>query len=165
MPTLSQGAAEVVVDRGSDYQPATRLLHLATWVTNQAAQRAFQMSSAALDAAGSHTRDYALLASLVELGPGSQAELSRRTGIDRSDVVPALNAMEARGEVKRAVDPHDRRRNVVTVTPKGRRALDRLDVLLANVQDEFLAVLSAADRRKLLALLRRVARLPALGRS
>jgi MarR family transcriptional regulator, lower aerobic nicotinate degradation pathway regulator len=165
MTTPSQSAAQLADGRGSDYQPATRLLHLATWVTNQAAQRAFQMSSSALEAEASHTRNYALLANLVEFGPGSQAELSRRTGIDRSDVVPALNAMEARGEVKRTVNPHDRRRNTVTVTTKGRRNLNHLDAVLAKVQDEFLMSLSATDRRKLLALLRSVARLPALDRS
>src|SRR5688572_22039720 len=34
---------------------------------------------------------YAVLASLQEFGPGSQATLSRRTGIYRSDMVGVLN--------------------------------------------------------------------------
>jgi MarR family transcriptional regulator, lower aerobic nicotinate degradation pathway regulator len=160
MSTQRQTGSLEVDRRGDDYRPATRLLHLATWVTNQAAMRAFQMSSSALEAESSHTRDYALLANLVELGPGSQIELSRRTGINGSDVVPALNDMEARGEVARAVDPADRRRNVVTATDHGRDRLAHLDAVLATVQDEYLAVLTASEQRRLLTLLRRVARLP-----
>jgi DNA-binding MarR family transcriptional regulator len=160
MNTHGQTATQDVDRRENDYRPATRLLHLATWVTNQAAMHAFRMSSSALGNESSHTRDYALLANLVEFGPGSQAELSRRTGIDRSDVVPSLNAMETRGEIQRAIDPADRRRNVVTATDHGRNRLHHLDAVLAVVQDQFLAVLTASEQQTLLALLRRIARLP-----
>src|SRR3954451_11633255 len=59
---------------------------------------------------------YAVLASLREYGPGSQATLSRRTGIYRSDMVGVLNELAERGLVERAPDPGDRRRNVITIT-------------------------------------------------
>ncbi len=57
------------------------------------------------------------------------------------------------GEVPR---PFDRRRNVITITPAGRRQLGRLDELLAEIQDELLASLSASHRQQLIQPLSRV---------
>lgn len=48
------------------------------------------------------------------------------------------------------------RRNIVSITPAGSRHLAKLDLLLAGAQDELLAPLSAADRRRLLDLLGRL---------
>jgi MarR family transcriptional regulator, lower aerobic nicotinate degradation pathway regulator len=97
-----------------------------------------------------------LLTVLDEAGPASQAALSRRTTIDRSDMVATVNELLDRGFVKRTVDPTDRRRNIVSITPSGRRELRRLDELVARVQDELLAPLSTADRDRLTGLLTRV---------
>ena len=46
-----------------------------------------------------------LLASLADEGAASQVELSRRTGIDPSDVVAAVKELEARRFVMRHRDP------------------------------------------------------------
>ena len=83
--------------------------------------------------------------------------MSRRTGIDPSDVVAAVNELEARGFLTRRRDPHDARRNVVTLTSGGRKELARLDAVVADIQDRFLAPLSAAERRTLLKLLGKLA--------
>jgi len=83
--------------------------------------------------------------------------LSRRTGIDPSDVVAAVNELEARGFLTRQRDPHDARRNIVTLTSGGRKELARLDAVVADIQDRFLAPLSAAERRTLLKLLGKLA--------
>jgi DNA-binding MarR family transcriptional regulator len=93
---------------------------------------------------------------LEEFGPASQAALGRRTGIDRSDVVAALNDLASRGLIQRSPDPADRRRNVITITPAGRRQLRRLDGVLAGVQDKLLAPLSPAERQQLTRLLVRI---------
>ncbi len=108
---------------------------------------------AAAEARGYH---YRLLAALEEFGPDSQAGLGRRTGIDRSYVVAALNELAEEGLVARARDPEDRRRNIVKITPAGVEQLRRLDGVLAAVQDELLAPLSADERGELARLLRRV---------
>jgi DNA-binding MarR family transcriptional regulator len=62
----------------------------------------------------------AMLAALDEFGPSSQADLGRCTGIDRSDVVAAINAMVERGFVERSPDPSNGRRNIVTITAAGK---------------------------------------------
>ncbi len=76
--------------------------------------------------------------------------------MDRSDVVAALNDLAGDGLVRRAPDPADHRRNVITITPAGGARLQRLDGLLAEVQDALLAPLSAGERGQLTTLLSRV---------
>jgi len=99
---------------------------------------------------------YAVLASLQEYGPGSQATLSRHTGIYRSDMVAVLNELADRDLVERAPDLDDRRRNVITITAQGRRQLRRLDKVLDDLDDELLAPLTAAERDQLVQLLTRL---------
>jgi DNA-binding MarR family transcriptional regulator len=76
--------------------------------------------------------------------------------MDRSDVAAAVSDLAGRGLAARAPDPADRRRNVISITPAGTAHLRRLDELLAGVQDELLAPLSAAERRQLIDLLNRI---------
>ncbi|GAB3935357.1 hypothetical protein GCM10027614_09950 [Micromonospora vulcania] len=90
-----------------------------SWLLNQTASHAGRLVSegfAAHDLRGYHAR---LLAALAEDGPSSQADLGRRCGIDRSDVVAAINDLVGRGFVVRAPDPADRRRNVINLTDAG----------------------------------------------
>ncbi|GAA0611436.1 hypothetical protein GCM10010394_46550 [Streptomyces crystallinus] len=91
---------------------------------------------------------YAVLASLQEYGPDSQATLSRRTGIYRSDMVGVLNELAERDFIERAPDPEDRRRNVITITTQGRQHLRRLDKILDDLHDELLAPLTSAEREQ-----------------
>jgi MarR family transcriptional regulator, lower aerobic nicotinate degradation pathway regulator len=138
-----------------DATPA-RLQAQPTWLLSQASGHAHRLLSEALataDAVGYH---YRLLAALAQFGPASQATLGRRTGIDRSDVVAALNDLAKRGLVDRSPDPADRRRNIVTITPAGTHQLRRLDTVVAGVQDQLLAPLSPAERQQLTRLLARV---------
>jgi DNA-binding MarR family transcriptional regulator len=107
-------------------------------------------------AAGVRGYHYRLLAALEEFGPASQATLGRRTSVDRSDVVAALNELADRGLVERSPDPDDRRRNVITITAAGRKELKALDKVLDGMQEKLLAPLSAPERKKLVELLTRL---------
>jgi MarR family transcriptional regulator, lower aerobic nicotinate degradation pathway regulator len=133
-----------------------RLRALPTWLTNQAALAASRLVSAGLAGAGVRRHHYALLAALDEAGPANQAALSRRTTIDRSDLVATISELLDRGLVDRVTDPTDRRRNLVSITPQGRRELRKLDRLLAGVQEQFLAPLSPAERERLARTLTKV---------
>ncbi|SEG99536.1 DNA-binding transcriptional regulator, MarR family [Nonomuraea solani] len=99
---------------------------------------------------------YAALVALRESGPASQAGLSRRTGIYRSDLVAVINELSERGFVERAPDPADRRRNVITITAQGRRQLDRLDELISSLQDDLLAPLTRPEREEFTGFLTRL---------
>jgi len=52
-------------------------------------------------------------------------ELAARTFTDRSSVAAVVDRLHTRGFVERAVDPSDRRRAAVHLTPDGRRVLRR----------------------------------------
>jgi DNA-binding MarR family transcriptional regulator len=71
-------------------------------------------------------------------------------------MVATVNELAGHDLVERAPDPTDRRRNVITITSKGRRQLRKLDRLLAEAQGELLAPLSAEERTQLVGLLTRV---------
>ncbi|QSB17206.1 winged helix-turn-helix transcriptional regulator [Natronosporangium hydrolyticum] len=96
---------------------------------------------------------YAVLATLAEQGPASQAQLSDRTGIYRSDVVSVVNELTARRQVERSPNPADRRRNIITITAAGSQQLATLDTILAQVEGEVLAPLTAPQREQLARLL------------
>ncbi|MEU7901637.1 MarR family winged helix-turn-helix transcriptional regulator [Actinoplanes sp. NPDC049118] len=105
---------------------------------------------------GARGYHYRLLTTLIDDGPASQADLGRRTEIHFSDMVAALNELAEDGYVQRRPDPADRRRNIVTVTPQGRRRARALAERAEQIQDELLAPLSATERGELVRLLRLV---------
>lgn len=133
-----------------------RLYRLPSLLLNQLTGPANRLVLSQLDPAGPQRVDYALLACLGQDGPHSQAELGRRIGIDRSDIVALINGLEDRALVVRARDAHDRRRNTVTLTPAGRRALTNLERRVERAQQQFLAPLDDDERRTLVALLQRL---------
>ncbi|WP_328411568.1 MarR family winged helix-turn-helix transcriptional regulator [Nocardia sp. NBC_00403] len=133
-----------------------RLRALPTRLVNQVAIVADRAAERALETTGSRRHHYALLVALREFGPASQADLGRRTRIDRSDIVAALNDLAERGFVERSPDPADRRRNTVTLTAAGARHLAELDQRLDGAQDELLAALSSPERAELVRLLTKI---------
>ncbi len=140
----------------ADDATPTRLAAKPSWLISQTSMHAHRLLTNGLASAGSRGYDYRLLAALDEFGPASQASLGRRTGMDRSDVVAAVNELAARGLVRRSRDPADKRRNIIAITRSGVTHLQRLEEVLADVQDELLAPLSSAQRQKLTSLLTRV---------
>ncbi|WP_433242869.1 MarR family winged helix-turn-helix transcriptional regulator [Actinomadura nitritigenes] len=139
-----------------DARQPERLRHAASWLINQASAHSHRLVADRFAAAGARGYHYRLLATLEEYGPASQADLGRRAAIDRSDVVAALNQMADKKLVERAPDPADRRRNIITLTPAGRRHLRELDRVLDGIQDELLAPLSPPERAQLTEMLTRV---------
>ena len=123
-------------------------------VTNQTAILVGRIVSEALAVEGTHRYQLAALATLDAFGAVSQAELCRRTNIDRSDINAVVNVLEAEGIVTRVSDPDDRRQNIVEMTETGKARFVRLKAGLAEAEDRALAPLAPADRRELLRLLR-----------
>jgi MarR family transcriptional regulator, lower aerobic nicotinate degradation pathway regulator len=139
-----------------DRATPARLRSLPSRLLTQTAMHADRLATQGLARADARKWHYAVLASLQEFGPASQAALSRRTGIYRSDLVGVINQLAGRGLIQRAPDPADRRRNVITMTPQGRRYLRRLDQLVAAIQDDLLAPLTQPERDQLVRLLTRL---------
>ncbi len=130
-----------------------RIARLPTWLLSQANARAHRLLAEAFARHGMRGYHYRLLAALEESGPASQITLSRRTGIDRSDVVAALNDLELEGLLTRSSDAQDRRRNAIAITTTGTARLAELHDVVADVQEALLAPLPPPDRSELLRLL------------
>jgi DNA-binding MarR family transcriptional regulator len=111
----------------------------------------------AYEATGLSPYDHGVLALLDEQAVETQAMIADALGYDRSHLVGVLDDLEARELIERRRDPVDRRCHVVTLTPAGREAVERLRVVSRQVDDEFFEPLSAQERRELFALLSRVA--------
>jgi MarR family transcriptional regulator, lower aerobic nicotinate degradation pathway regulator len=129
-----------------------------TWLISRAYARSHRLLNDGFAASGTGVRayHYRLLAALDEGGPSSQADLARATSVDRSDVVSVLGDLEQGGLIKRATDPTNRRRNIVSLTPAGRKQLRVLDRIVDEVQEKVLEPLSEPQRKQLLSLLRRL---------
>lgn len=151
----SRAEAADMPDDG-EFRTPERLRRRASRLLSQVAAQTDRLITDGLARADARKWHYAALASLEEHGPGSQATLSRRTGIYRSDMVGVLNELSERGLVERAPDPGDRRRNVITITAQGRRHLRRLDKVLDDLHEELLAPLRPAERDQFVQLLTRL---------
>lgn len=132
---------------------ATRLRSLGTRLLSLAAIQSDRLVNEELARAGARKWHYAVLATLDEFGPASQAELSRRTGIYRSDMVTVINELAGRGLAERSPNPADRRQNIIAVTQQGHQQLLKLDRLLTEVENEVLAPLTPPEREQLARLL------------
>jgi DNA-binding MarR family transcriptional regulator len=133
-----------------------RLRALPSWLIGQAGLEVRRVVGGAMTAASFHRADYALLAAIEQFGPLSQTELAERSGQDRSDVVRRVDDLAGRGLLKRDQDPADRRRNLISITAPGRRALDDVERTLQAAQARLLHALSPAERQQLVGLLERL---------
>jgi MarR family transcriptional regulator, lower aerobic nicotinate degradation pathway regulator len=129
---------------------------LPTTMVMRAASGARALLMDGLGSCGVAKYHYLVLTALATGGSLSQADLSRLTGIDRSDMVATVNDLAERGAITRDVDPGDRRRNLITMTPDGAALLERLEAAVTGAQERLLAGLDAGDRARLVELLGRV---------
>lgn len=155
---MTRGEAAEAADRPDDGAPRTpdRLRRRASRQLSQLTTRSDRLINEGLAQADARKWHYAVLASLQDFGPASQAALSNRTGIYRSDMVGVLNELAERHLVERAPDPADQRRNIITISARGRRRLRHLDKVLDVLHDELLAPLNPAERDQFTHLLTRL---------
>ena len=124
-----------------------------TWLLGRANARSQALLADAFAQAEMRGYHFRVLAALEEHGPTSQADLSRKTGIDTSDVVAAVNHLVSTGFVRRQPDEVDRRRNVISITKSGLIAVDRVGSVVDRVQNAVLEPLSENERKTFLRLL------------
>ncbi|MDF1726255.1 MAG: MarR family transcriptional regulator [Sulfitobacter sp.] len=94
---------------------------------------------------------------LIEANPGiPQARLAEAIFLDRSSLVPILEALTREGWVERQPAPQDKRVRQVFLTPNGRARLARLEEEVARHEAMVTKGLSAGQKRNLLSLLDRV---------
>jgi DNA-binding MarR family transcriptional regulator len=135
------------------------LVSSALFLLKRLGMEAKEDSFRAYEEIGLHPYHYAILALLDEGARETQGQIAQALGYDKAQLVGLLDELEAKGLVERQRDTADRRRHLVQMTPAGRKTLERLRRLSADLDEAFLAPLSESERKQLHALLLKVAQL------
>jgi MarR family transcriptional regulator, temperature-dependent positive regulator of motility len=104
---------------------------------------------------GTGLKEYLALANLRD-GAIPQQVLADRLHMDENNLVLLLNGLEEGELISRRRDPDDRRRHIVEVTNKGRKALERAERGMAGLEHDLLGSLSQSDRLTLKRLVLRI---------
>ncbi|MFJ4711216.1 MarR family winged helix-turn-helix transcriptional regulator [Streptomyces sp. NPDC088785] len=109
----------------------------------------------ALGPYGVHPRELGILSVLAaDTEERSQHELARLVGLDRTTMVAAVDELEDKGLVERHRSVHDRRRNVVVLTPEGVSCQREADRARVEAERAYLAPLDEESARALTESLR-----------
>ena len=99
---------------------------------------------------------FAALCMLYERGGLSQNELGRLTAMDIATIKGVVDRLSDRGLVLVGADPKDARRNLIELSPGGRKLLVDAIPRGLDITEETLKPLTAAERLKLLNLLQKI---------
>lgn len=86
----------------------------------------------------------------------SQQAIAAAIGAPPSRMVAIVDELEEEGLIERRPHPSDRRVRALYLTPAGRRLLARGRKIAGEHEEELMRGLSAADRKRLIALLQKV---------
>jgi DNA-binding MarR family transcriptional regulator len=117
------------------------------------ASRRFGQRLAAIDLQPSRFR----VMNAIDASEGSsQQAIAAAIGAPPSRMVAIVDELETRGLLERRPDPSDRRVRALHLTAAGRRLLARGRKLAAEHEEDLAQGLSPTDRRRLVALLRKL---------
>jgi len=119
--------------------------------------RAKEQALEAYERTGLSPYHHAVLIALDEDSHDTQGAIAETLAYDRGQLVGLLDELEEQGLVERRRDPEDRRRQLVRLTPNGRRTLRRLRALSQKLEHDLLAPLDQGERKQLHDLLLRLA--------
>ena len=100
---------------------------------------------------------FAALARLSDVGETSQNQLGTLVAMDAATIKGVIDRLKARGLVALSRHAGDRRRLMVSLTPEGREAIERLVPLAKAITAETLAPLTAREAETLIRLLSKIA--------
>lgn len=92
-------------------------------------------------------------------GPVTPGDLARSSGTTTAYVAKLLRSLEAKGEIKRTIDPDDRRRVQVSITGAGQKRLRENETEMHRQTMWLLEHLGEQDARELVRLISRIASL------
>lgn len=99
---------------------------------------------------------FAILNALIDTPGEDQVTLASRVAFDAATSGSVIGRLELRGWIRREVDPLDKRRKLLWVTPAGAEAADHMKRIVTRVQARILAPLDKQEQAQLVALLSRV---------
>jgi DNA-binding MarR family transcriptional regulator len=104
---------------------------------------------------GLTTLQYTILSVLQRHGePLSNAQLARRSNMRPQSMAEVLDALEAKGLIRREAHPSHGRLLPARVTPRGRRVLAACDKAVIEIEDRMFEAYSPARRKAFVAMAR-----------
>jgi DNA-binding MarR family transcriptional regulator len=92
---------------------------------------------------------HGVLMALAERGPTGQQQLSEVIGIDPRNAVPVIDVLVEQALLVRDIDPADRRRRVLALTPSGQELVRDLTVTGGALERDFLRALDPGEQQQL----------------
>jgi MarR family transcriptional regulator for hemolysin len=115
------------------------------WLLSRANYTLTTETTAALEGLGLSPRAHQVLLAAMS-GEHTQIELARMVCLDKTTMVVLLDELEAAGLAERRPSATDRRARVIAVTEAGRRKAHAANEIIANIHEDVLGSLPAADR-------------------
>ena len=128
----------------------THRLHTLNKLTDRVSQAAY------LSDAGLPLSEGRCLSAIGSFTPLSVNDLAHRANLNKGQASRAAQALVEQGLVRKAPSPTDGRGVVLTLTPQGERAYQKVVAVVQQRNSDILACLSAAEQRQLDALLERL---------
>ena len=107
---------------------------------------------------GLNIMQWRALANLHRLGESTLQALARSAGVLTSQMSRTISQLVERGLVEKTANPDDARSRSLVLTAEGRALVAEVLALRRATNERLLGELSAAERRELVALIRRVER-------
>jgi MarR family 2-MHQ and catechol resistance regulon transcriptional repressor len=100
--------------------------------------------------------DFAVMEALLHKGPQPVNTLGRRVGLTSGSITTAITRLETKHLVQRGQSMEDGRVFIVDLTRKGRRFIEQAFAQHAQRLNRAVSALTAAERRTLIGLLRKL---------
>jgi len=127
------------------------------WLVLSKATRAVERNAkSSIAGLGLGLSDFAVLELLLHKGPQLVNRLGRRVLLSSGSITTAVDRLEERGLVRRAVDPEDLRARIVQLTSTGRKLVERAFAKHAQDMEQTMAVLRPREREELVRLLKKL---------
>jgi DNA-binding MarR family transcriptional regulator len=137
-------------------KPPASLTIWTGYLLSYAAQRFQEQFDTFMEPLKIRVRHFRILVLLGESEPLSQVVIGERLSVDRNTIVLLLDDLEALEYVIRRRDPCDRRAHCVSLTEKGKTALEQGLEQAKRTNDIVLAPLDPSEQFQLHSLLRRL---------
>jgi DNA-binding MarR family transcriptional regulator len=99
---------------------------------------------------------FSLLSALADCIMADQSTLASMIALDRTTTTGALKRLEARGLVRRASSPKDRRSQVCRLTADGEQLLRTMEVAARRAHEDTVAPLTPAERQQFIEFMKRI---------
>jgi DNA-binding MarR family transcriptional regulator len=137
--------------------PREDLRHRIGYLLRVAQQKAFSNVSSRISKYGITPIQFATLLILEEKAPRSQNHLGREIAMEPGNFHLVVKNLYNQDLIAKRKDAEDARRILLSLTPKGKRLVNKLDVLQKEGSAETLSRLSNTEAETLLDLLAKIA--------